>query len=145
MQIRNQPPRCRGNISKTVGGQWCICSQYIACHEDWHRLYRNNDDTISLCICTTCKWLNIDKNPTKCITTAEYCPTQLYWHITFGADFNEYNIMSGRARYIRQYSPGHKCYINTSRPEQNGRHFADDLLKCILNLIQILWNVFLRV
>ena len=48
-------------------------------------------------------------------------------------------------------NPGRIICLNTLRPSQNGRHFADDIFKCIfLNwsiwiLIKFHWSLFLRV
>ena len=60
----------------------------------------------------------------------------VYWRILVSLDLDESNNLrhgvhsAGELQYIKSF--------NTLRPRHNGRHFPDDIFKCIL-LIENVW------
>ena len=78
--------------------------------------------------------------PDTCRTTLnKFCPEMTYCHSikSHSSIGNDSNVLPIRL-YDYWVTLKHVTFLNTLRPRQNGRHFADDIFKCIF-LNEIVW------
>ena len=98
------------------------------------RHYRFRDGNLSLDICDVCQkcrilWTLLRHFSLYCSDKCCVVRCQLWYHSHENTRVHVlYLIITSFCIHCSAYVV---CYIKTLRPRQNGRHFADDIFKCI--------------